>query len=93
MTDLAAALGAAAVQLAGAVAEERVVVLLSDCLHTTGDPPESALRGIDRLHVLVPLPTPEAEAAAAGLASRGGGISQSVGGVAEVPAALQRVLT
>jgi len=92
MTDLAAALSAAGVQLAGAVAEERVVVLLSDCLHTTGDPPESALRGIDRLHVLVPLPTPEAEVAAAGLALRGGGISQSVGGVAEIAAALQRVL-
>ncbi|MDQ3734507.1 MAG: MoxR family ATPase, partial [Actinomycetota bacterium] len=65
LTDLAAALTAAGVQLSGAVAEERVVVLLSDCLHTTGSPPASALAGIDRLHVLLPLPTAESEVAGA----------------------------
>lgn len=92
MTDLAAALTAAGVQLSGAVAEERVAVLLSDCLHTTGSPPESALAGIDRLHVLLPLPTAESEVAAAALASRGGGISQPVGGIAELATALRRVL-
>src|SRR5918998_2487654 len=73
MTDLAAALRGARTQLLSAVADERVVVLLSDCLHTTGDAPESALAGIDRVHVLCPLPTPEAEAAARALAARGGG--------------------
>jgi magnesium chelatase subunit D len=55
-TDLAAGLRAAAAQLASAVADERTVVLLSDCLHTAGDDPAGALGGIDRLHVLVPLP-------------------------------------
>ncbi|MFC7575059.1 VWA domain-containing protein [Klenkia terrae] len=38
MTDLAGALRAARRQLAPAVVDERVVVLLSDCLHTAGDP-------------------------------------------------------
>ncbi|HVH22809.1 MAG TPA: MoxR family ATPase, partial [Pseudonocardia sp.] len=52
-TDLAAGLRAAAAQLAAAVADERLVVLLSDCLHTAGDDPAGALGGIDRLHVLV----------------------------------------
>lgn len=92
LTDLAAALTAAGVQLSGAVAEERIVVLLSDCLHTTGSPPASALAGIDRLHVLVPLATSESEVAAAELASRGGGISQSVGGISDIATALRRVL-
>ena len=48
-----------------------MVVLLSDCLHTAGDDPADALAGIDRLHVLVPLGGPEAEAAAAALAAPG----------------------
>lgn len=93
MTDLAAALTAAGVQLSGAVAQERVVVLLSDCLHTTGSPPASALAGIDRVHVLLPLPTSESQVAAAELASRGGGISQSVRGIADIAPALRRVLS
>ncbi|MBA3278070.1 MAG: MoxR family ATPase [Geodermatophilaceae bacterium] len=93
LTDLAAALTAAGVQLSGAVADERVVVLLSDCLHTTGSPPESALAGLDRLHVLLPLPTAESVVAGAALAARGGGISQSVGGIAEIAGALRRVLS
>ena len=59
VTDLAAALRAAAAQLAGAAADERVAVLLSDCLPTTGGDPALALAGISRLHVLCPLPTPE----------------------------------
>ena len=54
-TDLAAGLREASKQLASAVADERMVVLLSDCLHTAGDDPADALAGIDRLHVLVPL--------------------------------------
>ena len=40
LTDVAAALRAARVELLSAVADQRVVVLLSDCLHTTGDPPD-----------------------------------------------------
>jgi hypothetical protein len=91
-TDLAAALRGARTQLHEAVADERVVVLLSDCLHTAGDPPETALAGIDRLHVLVPLPTPEAETAARALAARGGGTAALVRTLTDVGPALTRVL-
>jgi magnesium chelatase subunit D len=93
MTDLAGALRAAAGQLAGAAADERVTILLSDCLHTAGDDPASALAGIDRLQVLCPLPTPESEVAAAALARRGGGISQPVRRLSEVAPALSRALS
>jgi magnesium chelatase subunit D len=92
MTDLAAGLRAASRQLAGATADERLVVLLSDCLRTTGDDPASALGGIDRLHVLCPLPTQESEQAAAELARRGGGLSQPVRRLADVGPALSRAL-
>ncbi|WP_214366657.1 AAA family ATPase [Pseudonocardia sp. H11422] len=92
-TDLAAGLREASRQLAGAVADERMVVLLSDCLHTAGDDPMTALGGIDRLHVLCPLPDADAESAAAALAARGGGISQPVRRLADVGPALTRVLS
>ena len=74
------------------MADERVVVLLSDCLHTTGDAPESALAGIDRLHVLCPLPTPEAEMAARALAGRAGGTTELVRTLSDVGPALTRML-
>jgi Mg-chelatase subunit ChlD len=91
-TDLAAGLREASKQLAGAVADERLVVLLSDCLHTAGADPAGALGGIDRLHVLVPLGGAEAEAAAAALAARGGGRAQPVARLADVAPALTRIL-
>lgn len=91
-TDIAAALREASKQLAGAVADERMVVLLSDCLHTAGDEPATALGGIDRLHVLCPLPDEDAEKASAALAARGGGTCQSVRKLAEVAPALTRIL-
>jgi magnesium chelatase subunit D len=91
-TDLAAGLREASAQLAGAVADERMVVLLSDCLHTAGDDPADALGGIDRLHVLVPLGGAEAEAAAGPLAARGGGRAQTVRRLAEIGPALTRIL-
>jgi MoxR-like ATPase len=91
-TDLAAGLREASTQLAGAVAEERLAVLLSDCLHTTGDDPAEALGGIDRLHVLVPLGGAEAEAAASALAARGGGRAQTVRRLADLAPALTRIL-
>jgi uncharacterized protein with von Willebrand factor type A (vWA) domain len=93
MTDLAAALRAAAAQLAGAAASERVAVLLSDCLPTAGGDPALALTGISRLHVLCPLPTAEAERAAADLARRGGGVSRPVRRISDVAPALTRVLS
>jgi gas vesicle protein GvpN len=93
MTDLAAALRAAAAQLADARADERVAVLLSDCLATAGGDPALALSGISRLHVLCPLPTAEAELAAATLAGRGSGVSRPVRRLADVAPALTHVLS
>jgi magnesium chelatase subunit D len=97
MTDLAAGLRAAAEQLASLTSAERCVVLLSDCLSTTGSDPATALAGIDRLDVLCPLPLgrepdPESLLAAERLARLGGGISQPVRTLAEIPAALTRLL-
>jgi gas vesicle protein GvpN len=91
-TDLAAGLREAAGQLAGAVADERLVVLLSDCIHTAGEDPTAALGGIDRLQVLVPLGGADAEAAASALAARRGGRAQTVRRLTEVGPALTRVL-
>ncbi len=93
MTDVAAALRAAAAQLASAAAEERVAVLLSDCLRTTGGDPALALSGIGRLHVLCPLPTEESELAAATLARKGGGASRPLRRLADVAPALTHVLS
>jgi magnesium chelatase subunit D len=93
MTDLAAALRAAATQLAGAPASERVAVLLSDCLRTAGGDPGQALAGISRLHVLCPRPTTESLLAAAALARQGGGLSQPAGTLAEVAPSLTRLLS
>ena len=91
-TDLAAALRAAAVQLAATGVDEHVVVLLSDCLATAGDDPASALVGIDRLHVLCTGTTEESWAAAAALAARGRGQWRKVERLAEVPGALTAML-
>ena len=93
MTDLAAALRAAAAQMAGTAADDRVAVLLSDCMPTAGGDPVLALTGINRLHVLCPLPTPETEQAAATLARRGGGVSQPVHKLTDVAPALTRLLS
>ena len=93
MTDLAAALRVTAAQLAGAAADERVAVLLSDCMPTAGGDPALALTGISRLHVLCPLPTAEAERAAGALARRGGGMSLPIRRLADVAPALTRVLS
>jgi magnesium chelatase subunit D len=93
VTDLAGALRAAAAQLARADGGERVAVLLSDCLRTAGADPAGALAGIDRLHVLCPVPAPESELTAAALARAGGGISQPVGRLADVAPALHHLLS
>ena len=93
LTDVAAARRAAAAQLATAPASERVAVLLSDCLPTTGTDPALALSGIGTLHVLCPRPSAEAERAGAALARRGGGLCQPVRGLTDVAPALTRVLS
>ena len=91
LTDLAAALRAAAADLAGSPGD-REVILLSDCLATSGGDPAAALTGIDRLNVLNPLPTPESAAAGAALARAGGGFCQSVSTLAELGPSLTRAL-
>jgi len=93
VTNLAGALRAASAQLATAPAEERVALLLSDCLPTTGGDPAQALDGISRLHVLCPLPSAESELAAATLARRGGGMSLPLRRLADVAPALTRLLS
>ncbi|GAA5155904.1 hypothetical protein GCM10023321_30440 [Pseudonocardia eucalypti] len=92
LTDLAGALREASRQLSTVAADERIVVLLSDCLHTTGADPGTALGGIDRLHVLCPLPTEEATTAATALAGRGGGQYQPVRRLVDIAPALSRLL-
>jgi len=93
LTDLALALRAAAGQLARADGDERVAVLLSDCLRTAGADPAGALGGIDRLHVLCPAGRDDGTAPgpAAALARAGGGISQPVRTLADVAPALHRL--
>ena len=93
VTNLAGALRAASAQLATAPAEERVALLLSDCLPTTGGDPAQALGGISRLHVLCPLPSTESELAAATLARRGNGMSLPLRRLADVAPALTRLLS
>jgi MoxR-like ATPase/Mg-chelatase subunit ChlD len=92
LTDIASALRGASTQLAAAVADERIVVLLSDCLHTTGADPATALAGIDRLHVLCPLPTDEATESARALAAKGGGHYQEVRRLTDIAPALTTLL-
>jgi magnesium chelatase subunit D len=92
LTDLAGALRAAAADLAGSPGY-REVILLSDCLATAGGEPTAALAGIDRLHVLSPLPTPEAAAAGAALARAGGGRWREVRALAELGPALTGMLS
>jgi magnesium chelatase subunit D len=92
LTDLGAALRAAAADLAASPGY-REVILLSDCLATAGGDPAAALAGIDRLHVLSPLPTAEAAAAGAALARAGGGRWREVGTLAELGPALTGMLS
>lgn len=93
VTNLAGALRAASAQLATAPAEERVALLLSDCLPTAGGDPAQALGGISQLHVLCPLPSAESELAAAVLARQGGGVSLPLRRLADVAPALTRLLS
>jgi hypothetical protein len=72
-TDLTQALAAAASQLGRAGSPDRLAVLMSDCLATTGGDPLRSLRGVDRLHVLGTSADPDSLAAGRALARRGGG--------------------
>jgi magnesium chelatase subunit D len=99
MTDIAAALRSAAELLSAEASApaERCVILLSDCLRTAGADPAAAMAGIDKLDVLFPLPAgtepePESFASAERLARLGGGVSQPVRTLRDIPAALTRLL-
>jgi len=72
-TNLELALRAAAGQLARAASRERLAVVMSDCLATTGGDPLGALAGIDRLHVLGTSRDAESERRGRELAARAGG--------------------
>ena len=100
MTDIAAALRSARALFSAEASApaERSVILLSDCLRTAGSDPAAALAGIDKLDVLFPLPAgtepdPESFASAERLARLGGGISQPVRTLRDIPAALTRLLS
>jgi magnesium chelatase subunit D len=99
LTDVASALRAAAAELAAATAAgERSVVLLSDCVSTTGADPADALAGIDRLDVLYPVPSerepePGSAATAERLARLGGGTCRPVRTLADIPSALTLLLS
>ena len=100
MTDIAAALRSAAELLSARRSgpAERRVILLSDCLSTAGGDPAAALAGIDRLDVLCPAPAgtepdPASIAAAERLARLGSGVSQPVRTLADIPAAMTRLLS
>jgi magnesium chelatase subunit D len=92
-TDLALALRTAASQLAMAAAPERVAVVMSDCLATTGDDPLAALGGIDRVHVLGTSREPESVRRCHELARRAGGRYLPATTLAEVGANLATILT
>jgi Mg-chelatase subunit ChlD len=89
MTAVAAALRAAAEQLAAARASRRVTVLLSDCRATDGEDPLPAARG--QAELLVIAPADDSEEAA--LLARGAGARiATIASVEEAPAALARLL-
>ena len=92
-TNLELALRAAARQLARADAPERFVILMSDCLATTGGDPLAALGGIDRLHVLGT--SAEADSVRSGreLARRAGGRYLPAATFSELTSGLAQLLS
>jgi Mg-chelatase subunit ChlD len=91
-TNLELALRTAAAQLGRATGPERVAIVMSDCLATTGGDPLAALRGIDRVHVLGTSAEPESVARGRELARRARGRYLPATTFAEVGAGLSAVL-
>jgi Mg-chelatase subunit ChlD len=88
-TDVAGALQTAAAQLGRSRAARKVTVLLSDCRATVHGDPVAAARSLDELVVIAPEEdSEEAEAFAAAV----GAAFATVGGPADVPSAIARVL-
>lgn len=88
-TGLAGALRAAQVQLAGARARRRVVLLLSDCRVTDEVDATPAARSLDELVILAPA---QDDDEARHLARDSGARVGSIGSVLDVPAALNAML-
>lgn len=89
-TDVAAALRAAALQLATARAGRRVTVLLSDCRQTEPGDVAAAAAALDELVIIAPRGDSDAAEA---LAGRTGASLATVAGPSQVAAALASVLT
>ena len=93
VTNVGLALRGARRQLGRSGARERVAVLLSDAMATEGDDPLTALRGIDRLHVLGTSDEPISLDAGRLLARRGNGRHRCCTSVAEIPSAITSLLS
>ena len=93
VTDLGLALRGARRQLGRASARDRVAVLLSDAMSTEGPDPLTALRGLDRLHVLGTSDEAESVEAGSALARRGGGWYRTCTSIAQLPRALTMLLS
>jgi magnesium chelatase subunit D len=91
-TDVAGALRAAATLLQSVPPGGRTVILLSDCLHTTGADPLPAAGLLDCLHVLGTSEDADARAAGQALARRGRGRWRPARSVGELAANLQLAL-
>ncbi|KQY50257.1 hypothetical protein ASD30_22380 [Nocardioides sp. Root140] len=88
-TALADALREAQVQLAGARARRRVVLLLSDCRDTDDADVTRVARGLDELVILAPA---DDDDEAQRLARDSGARVAAIGSVLDVPAALNRLI-
>jgi Mg-chelatase subunit ChlD len=88
-TGLAGALREAEIQLAGARARRRVVLLLSDCRVTDEVDATPAARAIDELIILAPA---DDDDEAQRLARESGARVTAIGSVLDVPAALNRMI-
>lgn len=88
-TDLAAALAAAAEQLARSQASRRIAVLLSDCRSTAGADPDAAARKLSELAVIAP---DDDSADAAAWARAVGARFATVDGPRAIPDAVAAVL-
>ena len=71
---------------------ERIAIVMSDCLATTGGDPLAALSGIDHLHVLGTSAAPESVASGQALARRAGGRYLPAATFAQVTRGLAGVL-
>ena len=90
-TNLELALRVATAQLARAAAPERLAVVMSDCLATTGGDPLTALSGIERVHVLGTSADPNSVRRGQELARRTGGRYLPATTVAQLAAGLTSV--